>query len=86
MIGRTVVDTTTLVVDNTNSSETKRQEIKMKTIQVEIKQVYGRDTVYPACESAFIFAGMLNQKTLTSCDIASIKKLGYTITVKQKQL
>ena len=58
----------------------------MKTIEVRIKQVWGNDTIYPVCESAHTFADLLNQRTLTNRDIASIKKLGYTIKVKQVEL
>lgn len=51
------------------------------TIQVMIKNVYGNETVYPACEKAKIFASMVGQKTLTHADLSSIKALGYTIQV-----
>lgn len=54
------------------------------TIKVEIKNVYGKETVYPACPQAEIFASLVGQKTLTGQDIAKIKSLGYTIEVVQK--
>lgn len=56
----------------------------MMTIQVVIKQVYGRETIYPECEKAKLFAKIKGQKTLTSDDIRVIKDLGYKIEVKQE--
>lgn len=50
-------------------------------IQVYIKQVYGRDTVYPLCDKAMAFASLAGQKTLTDKEIALIKRLGYSIEV-----
>lgn len=55
-------------------------------IKVEVKNVYGNETIYPACEKAKIFASFKGQKTLTHNDIAKIKDLGYTIEVVQKEL
>lgn len=46
-------------------------------IKVTIKNVYGQEKIYPACDKAIIFADMINQKTLTDRDIAMIKQLGY---------
>ena len=54
------------------------------TIKVEIKNVYGKETIYPACPKAAIFADLVGQRTLTGQDIAKIKALGYTIEVVQK--
>lgn len=55
------------------------------SIQVHIKQVYGRDTVYPVCDKAFVFAALAGQKTLTDREIALIKQLGFKIEVLQKR-
>ena len=55
----------------------------MKQIKVEIKNVYGKETIYPACEQAQIFAELVGQKTLTKGDIIKIKRLGYEIEVIQ---
>ncbi len=52
-------------------------------IQVRIKQVYGRDAIYPACEASKIFAQMAKATTLTPNQIGLIKALGYTIEVVQ---
>ena len=51
------------------------------TIQVQIKNVYGKETIYPICEKAKIFADMVGQKTLTRQNIHFIKALGYTVEV-----
>ena len=51
------------------------------TIQVKIKNVYGKETIYPVCESAKAFATLAKQTTLTSREISLIKQLGYTIEV-----
>ena len=57
----------------------------MKLI-VEIKNVYGNETIYPSCETSKILVELTGKKTLTPQTIATIKKLGYTIEVKTKQL
>jgi len=50
-------------------------------IQVLIKNIYGRETIYPVCDQAKIFASLAGQKTLTSREIRLIKDLGYSIEV-----
>ena len=58
----------------------------MKTIQVQIKTVYGQEMIYPVCETAKFFAALAQQKTLTKTEINLIKNQGYTIeVVSQKQ-
>lgn len=53
-------------------------------VQVQIKNIYGNQTIYPVCEKAKVFASMVGQKTLTTRDIEHIKKLGYTVQVVQE--
>lgn len=50
-------------------------------IQVQIKQVYGNETIYPVCDTAKKFAALLGTKTLTYRAIQGIKDLGYSIEV-----
>jgi hypothetical protein len=50
-------------------------------IKVIIKNVYGNDVIYPACEIAFKFCELLAQKTLTRQNIEIIKSMGYTVEV-----
>jgi hypothetical protein len=55
-------------------------------IQVNIKQVYGVDRVYPVNDKAIILTQLTNKKTLDNRDIELIKQLGYEIEVLTKQL
>ena len=50
----------------------------MKII-VEVKSVYGVETVYPVCEKAKLFAKMLGTKTLTHDALCHIEQLGFLI-------
>jgi len=52
-------------------------------ITIEAKDVYGRTLYYPACEKAQLFAKLIDKKTLTPETIEIVKKLGYTINMKQ---
>ena len=51
-------------------------------IQVEIKNVYGEEKIYPFCEKAKTFARIAGTKTLTTQTVAEIYKLGYEIKIK----
>ncbi len=55
-------------------------------ILVEVKNVYGNELVYPACDKAEIFCKLLQTKTLPAYAIMLIKKLGYAIKVKAPNL
>jgi hypothetical protein len=50
-------------------------------ITVEIRQVYGRETIYPHDNPAQLFAQMLGQTTLTRDNIRYIKALGFAVRV-----
>jgi hypothetical protein len=52
-------------------------------IQVEIKNVYGVRTVYPACDTSKLLARLAGTKTFTPSAIETIKALGYQIEVLQ---
>lgn len=58
----------------------------MQTITVEVKNVYGIETVYPACKAAELFARLAGTKTLTRHALRDIAALGYQVEVKQKEL
>jgi len=47
--------------------------------QYRIKQVYGKDLVYPANEIAIHFAALLQQKTFNDVQLKLISNLGYNI-------
>ena len=49
-------------------------------LEVQVKNVYGRDVVYPVCEKSRLLARLSGNRTLTSEVIAVIKQLGYTFT------
>lgn len=53
-------------------------------IQVKIKNVYGKQTVYPVCKLGQQFAALAKQKTLTDYEIRLIKEMGYSIEVVQE--
>lgn len=50
---------------------------------VEVKNVYGTEKIYPACEKSKVLAQLANSKTLTDRVINNAKKLGFTFSVKQ---
>lgn len=51
----------------------------MNKVQVTVKNVYGNNLVYPANETAKIFAALCGKKTLDSRDLERIRLLGYEI-------
>lgn len=55
-------------------------------ITVEIKQVYGNETIYPVCETAKLLTKLTGNKTLTRAALETIKQLGYSIAVQQVTL
>ena len=59
---------------------------KTMTITIKIKNVYGKELVYPVCTKGLTFARMLNRKTFNAYDIANIKELGYTLQVEAQTL
>lgn len=56
------------------------------TITIKIKNVYGKELVYPVCNKGLTFAKMLNRKTFNAYDITNIKELGYTLQVETQTL
>lgn len=52
-----------------------------QTIQIKIKQVYGKDTIYPWCDTSLKFAQLMGQTTLTKGDIKIIGLMGYKIII-----
>lgn len=52
-------------------------------IQIKIRSVYGNELNYPVCTLAKEFALLVGRKTLTSVDLASIRKLGFEVEVVQ---
>ena len=54
----------------------------MIKVFVMVRNIYGRDLIYPACPVSEIIASIAKSKTLSDNDIAAMKKLGYEIVVK----
>jgi len=52
---------------------------------VEVKNVYGSEKIYPACEKSKLLAAMTGAKTLTNKVISFGKKLGFTFKVVSKK-
>jgi|FreactTroBogLake_1042271.scaffolds.fasta_scaffold04645_3 hypothetical protein len=50
-----------------------------KTIKVEVKQVYGNERIYPACDTSNKFIKLTQSKTFNRNDINVIKSLGYDV-------
>jgi hypothetical protein len=48
-------------------------------IQIEVRDVYGVQTVYPVCEAAKRFASIAGTKTLTHRALCDIEALGFDI-------
>lgn len=54
-------------------------------IIVAIKNVYGKETIYPVCEKAKTFAEIAGTTTLTAQTMRQIEKLGFRVLVQQPQ-
>lgn len=54
-------------------------------ITIEVKNVYGNEAIYPACEASRLFASIAGTRTLTRHALRDIKALGYAVEVKQKE-
>mgnify|MGYP000909715950 CR=1 FL=1 len=51
-------------------------------ITVQVKNVYGRDLIYPVCEKARIFAEISGAQTLRPSVLERIRALGYEVEFK----
>lgn len=58
----------------------------MIKVFVKIKNVYGREMVYPACPVTEIIASIAKTKTLSQDDLSNMLKLGYEIQVNSQPL
>jgi len=55
-------------------------------ITVKIATNYGREYIYPVCNTAKAFARISGHKTLTRDTIDLIKKMGYTVSQEVSEL
>lgn len=53
-------------------------------ILITLKDIYGKETVYPACEKAELFCQLAGTKTLTAAMLRSIQALGFEIVCKER--
>jgi hypothetical protein len=51
-------------------------------ITIEVKDVYGNKTVYPACKISKAFADLAGTKTLIHSALQIIESMGYLIELK----
>ena len=51
------------------------------TIQIEVRNVYGKEAIYPANETAKTFARIAGTKTLLRETLRLAQSLGYTVEV-----
>tara|TARA_R110000796_G_scaffold3509_1_gene13651 strand:+ start:1303 stop:1518 length:216 start_codon:yes stop_codon:yes gene_type:complete len=55
----------------------------MNILTVELKSIYGRDLIYPACDQSQLMAELLNVKTLSLFHIRKLRRLGYEFRSKE---
>jgi hypothetical protein len=55
------------------------------TIRIELRDQYGKQVVYPVCETAKTFAAIAGTATLTDVTLMRINSLGYSIITTQKE-
>jgi len=53
-----------------------------RTIFVDVRDVYGRETIYPACETSELLAQLAGTRTLTRAALRTIQALGYGVAVR----
>ena len=57
-----------------------------RAITVQVRDVYGKPMVYPACPQAVAFAAIARTRTLSDDVLRQIETLGYTIVVESPRL
>lgn len=50
-------------------------------IDIEIRNVYGNETIYPANDTAKLFASIAGTKTLKRETLKLAEKLGFTVVI-----
>jgi len=59
---------------------------QMKEIILEVKNVYGKDLIYPSCHIANALIKLKNGKTFSKSDLNVFKSLGLIIKWKASQI
>ena len=57
-----------------------------KIIKIEVRDVYGRQKIYPICENAKRFARIAGTTTLTFATLKLIEELGYTWEIHDNEI
>jgi hypothetical protein len=58
----------------------------MKSITVEVRDVYGNTLVYPICDTAKLFARIANKTTLNASILNDVVQLGYQVNTASSTL
>lgn len=53
----------------------------MGVVEIEVKQVYGVERIYPINDTARLLADLIGQKTLSHDKLRKLRELGYAIRV-----
>jgi len=53
----------------------------MKNVQIEVKNVYGNQLIYPVNDEARLFAQIAGKKTFDKKDLIAISELGFKLQV-----
>lgn len=57
-----------------------------KSITVSVRNVYGNETIYPACQDSVFFCSLAGTKTLTTEMLRKITARGYDVVVEAPRL
>jgi len=60
--------------------------VSSNTITVQIRSVYGNETIYPACKQSVLFCGLARTKTITQEMMRMIVAAGYEVEVEAPKL
>ena len=63
-----------------------KDNLRNKEIILELKNVYGKDLIYPSCHIANAMIKLKNAKTFTKNDLNVFKALGLIIKWKASQI
>jgi hypothetical protein len=64
---------------NDKALEYLGKEVASHVVQVEIRNVYGRNMLYPVNQTAYAFAALLGVKTFNKQQVQGMKDLGYVV-------
>lgn len=65
--------------DLINQVAQQNAALAQMVVQIEVKVVYGMETIYPANDKARIFAALAGKKTLNSGDLIRVRELGFSV-------